>query len=319
MKPLKRQGGFLVETVLGLVLFLGVVAAFIIPMQLEEKRNQDAQEYAEHIRFVISQIHHFQHFKMTVEGIASTSYNSWPKNFESLIGDYPTRFWNSCSNAAEQQGQCVRPDYVPWTNDRVKSLVKMDIASAPFNYHFIMTIPLSTLTHDPKEFMRWGAPLMKIPGASQVLNDIVITLRPSTLALMFDDVVMRNGEATLTADWDVGNKAISNAKDFTIRNADGTQTYLSEWLTQSHIVRPGETLNKPSCPDGMKPNVYLGVSNIDVTYPYSISGSIKPYVSTDAATTWTVDMDVYVTNLETGAYSKLNTGEILATTQCQKQ
>lgn len=318
MKSLKRQGGFLVETVIGLVLFLGVVAAFIIPMQLEKQRDEAAESYAKDIRYLITRIHQYQHHKVTVEGERAAEAKSWPASLSALVTDYPGRFWNECTITAENNGECRRPDSVPWSNSRILTATNINYAAAPYNTHFLLFIPTSQIA-DAKEWMRWTKPLMKIPGAEMIMGDVQITLRQATLALMFEDIVMRNGEATLKADWDVGNTAISNAKDFTIRNADGTQTYLSEWLTQTDIVSPGETLNKPSCPDGMKAEIFLGVSNIDVTYPLSITGSIKPYVASETTTTWTVDMDVYVVNIETNAYQKLNNGEILATTQCKKQ
>ena len=317
MKPLKRQGGFLVETVLGLVLFLGVLAAFIIPMQLEKQRDEAAESFAKDIRYLITRIHQYQHHKVTVEGERAAEAASWPSSLPALVTDYPGRFWNECSTSAENSGECRRPDSVPWSNNRISSATEVNNAAAPYNTHFLMFIPTAALLGDAKEWTRWTAPLLKIPGAEIAMGDIKITLRQATLALMFEDIVMRNGEATLTATWDVGNQKITNLNDLNIRAADGTQTSVAQGMVSTYRLEPGESFRKPKCPSGLVPDPILAIGNLDVEQPYSLVGSVKPYVSSENSTHWTVDIEMMVINNTTGNYEKVRKGEIVALAQCK--
>ena len=317
MKSLKRQGGFLVETVLGLVLFLGVVAAFIIPMQLEKQKDEAAESFARDIRYLITRIHQYQHYKITVEGERAAEAKSWPSSLPALATDYPGRFWNECSIKAETSGECRRPDAVPWSNSRIGSMTEVNYATAPYNTHFLLFIPTSQIT-DAKEWLRWSNPLMKIPGAKMIMGDVQITLRQATLALMFEDIVMRNGEATLTADWDVGGDSkITNVSDITLKG-NNSQISVSEWLTQTHVVPANGALKKPDCPKDMTPDISLSVSSLDVRYPWTLSGSIKPWI-TDWGIEWSVGLDMTLYNITTGEYrQESSSGNVLAVVQCKK-
>ena len=316
MKSLKRQGGFLVETVIGLVLFLGVVAAFIIPMQLEKQRDEAAESYAKDIRYLITRIHQYQHHKVTVEGERAAEAKSWPASLSALVTDYPGRFWNECTITAENNGECRRPDSVPWSNSRILTATNINYAAAPYNTHFLLFIPTSQIA-DAKEWMRWTKPLMKIPGAEMIMGDVQITLRQATLALMFEDIVMRNGEATLTATWDVGNQKITNVKDLNIRTADGTQTSVAKGMVSTYRLSPGESFRKPKCPSGLTPDPVLAIGNLDVEQPYTLVGSVKPYISGETSTHWTVNIEMMVINNTTGSYEKVRKGEIVALAQCK--
>ncbi|ARR47839.1 hypothetical protein CAY59_26790 (plasmid) [Vibrio campbellii] len=317
MKPYLTQRGFgLVETVITLALIMTIVG-ISLPFLLEQRKDDGANAYANHVRVLIERIHQYQYFKITEEGVNPSSKESWPATLESLMTDYPLQYWNSCSAAEEQNGDCVQPDFVPWSRSRIASYFQTDASNPAFNTHLVLRFPLSELASEPKDYTRWSNVLMDIPGAQRVGNDIDITLRQATLALMYDNIVMRDGYTTLTDDWDVGGEhAISHVRDITIRNSDGSVTSVSQGLINMHTVQPWGEVPKPSCPEGLAPKVTLAIGEVDVEYPYTLTGSIRPYVYDEDANNWTVNIDAYVVNVEANTYQRLSQGEIIAMTQC---
>ena len=320
MKPYltqRAQRGFgLVETAITLAIVLAI-AGITLPFLLEQRKDDEAKAYANHIRVLIERIHQYQYFKITEEGVSPSSKESWPATLESLMTDYPLQYWNSCSAAEEQNGDCVQPGFVPWSRSRIASYFQTDASNPAFNTHLVLRFPLSELASEPKDYTRWSNVLMDIPGAQRVGNDIDITLRQATLALMYDNIVMRDGYTTLTDDWDVGGHKISNAEDFTIRNSDGTQTSIAQGLVTIYHVKAWEEFAKPSCPEGLTATPQLSLASVDVIYPYTITGSLKPYIASETATTWAANIDAYVINTETKEYNVLNSGEIMAMVQCK--
>ncbi len=319
ISPKHQRGIGLIETVLGIVLVLSI-AGLSVPFLMERQKDQEAIAYADHLKNTVTRLHQYQYYKITEEGSSPTSVDSWPQTLNHLMTDFPNRFWNSCTLAQESNDECVRPDYVPWNTQRLTATTTPDMTAAPHYMHYVVTIPLSTLAHDTKEYLRWSVPLMTIPGAQKTATqDIEITLRQVTQSLLYDQFVWRDGNKTLTDDWDVGGQhAISNARDFTIRNSDGSITSVSEGLTHIHSLKPWESLKKPSCPSGLSPDITLSIGSIDITYPNTLTGSIKPYVSSETSNHWTVSIDAYVINANNNTYQRLNTGEIIALTQCRK-
>ena len=188
---MKKQAGLgLVELVLTLVISVGIFA-LSLPFWISHQKDQEAQAYADHLRGVITRVHQYEYYKITVEGVGPAMSQSWPEELINLMTDYPERFWNTCSILQEQNHECVRPDFVPWSNSRLVSFTGHRGIKNIFNSHFIIRVPLSELEGDATEFYRWANPILAIPGAQRVGNDIEITLRQATLALMYDNIVMK--------------------------------------------------------------------------------------------------------------------------------
>lgn len=183
--------------------------------------------------------------------------------------------------------------------------------------HLVLRFPLSSLARDPKSYHRWAKVLIGLPGAKRVGYDIEITLRQATLAIMYENILMRDGNVELKSDWDVGNKQISNANDFTIRNSDGSQTSVAKGLVTIYHVKQWERFKKPSCPKGLKPKAQLSIGAINVKYPFTLTGSITAYIAREDRTTWQANINAYVLNQETKKYRVLSDGEIIAMVQCQ--
>lgn len=315
--PKHQRGIGLVEMVLGIALTLSIIG-LSAPFLMERQKDKEAIAYADHLKNTVARLHQYQYFKITEEGSSPTSADSWPQTLNHLMTDFPNRFWNSCTLAQESNDECVRPDYVPWNAQRLTATVTPDMTAAPHYMHYVVTIPLSTLVHDTKEYLRWSVPLMTIPGAQKTATqDIEITLRQVTQSLLYDQFVWRDGNKALTDDWDVGNQSITGVKDITIVNADGTETSVAKSLVSTYQLKQWDQLKKPSCPQGLRPEPVLAIGSLNVVYPYTLTGSMKAYVASETSTHWTVNIDAYVIDTRDGTYRVLSNGEIIAMVQCK--
>ncbi|CAK1810075.1 putative type IV pilin PilA [Vibrio crassostreae] len=315
---LKQRGVGLVEFLITLGLILAIVG-ISYPVYHNYQEDKKAKAYGEHIRVLIERIHQYQYYKITEEGVDATSKASWPATLDNLMNDYPEQYWGSCTIDRELNGECKLPDYVPWSPSRLRTYFYTDLTHIPaFNEHLVIRLPLSELDSDPKEWTRWSSVLINIPGAKRTGNDIDITLRQATLALMYENIVMRDGSVTLTEDWDVGGEyGITNAKDYTILNSDGTQKIVSKGLVNVVTVKHGERVYKPACPQGTTPDIMLSIGNIYIASDYELTGSQKPYLITTTNDYWDVGLEVRVKSLITGDLTKSSSGEITAFTQCK--
>ena len=252
--PFKQRGVGLVEFILTLVLSLIIFIA-ALPFYNDYQTDKKAKAYGEHIRGLIERIHQYQYYKITEEGVDATSQASWPATLDNLMNDYPEQYWGSCTIDQELNGECKLPDYVPWSHSRLSTYFYTDLTHIPaFNEHLVIRIPLSELASDPKEWTRYSNVLIDIPGAKRAGSDIHITLRQATLALMYENIVMRDGFTTLTGDWDVGGAhGITNAKDVTLRASDGSQIPVSQYLVNVSRAQHGDWIDKPQCIAGQTP------------------------------------------------------------------
>jgi prepilin-type N-terminal cleavage/methylation domain-containing protein len=319
----RQQRGFgLLEVVIGIAL-LAAVAAWAVPQYLEKKKDEAAESFARDIRFLVDQVHQYQYHKVTKEGKNPNSTGSWPAAVLDVMTEYPGDFWNNCTVAAEQDGKCRRPDSVPWSNAKITSQVFFNILVSN-SANLVLLIPTHTLVSDTREWTRWTASLMRLPGAQMDPNgDVGIILRSSTLALMFDNIVMRNGQATLTDDWDVGgDSAITNVKDITLAgknafNAD-VQVPVSDKLYYSRTVRHGDWVTKPSCANGTSPDINLAIGEKVVNPKYhEYLGAERPYILANATDRWQIGLEITARDNNTGRVVRLTDGTVVAIIGCK--
>ncbi|MEZ8191760.1 hypothetical protein [Vibrio sp. 1F279] len=317
----KQRGVGLVEFILTLVLSLIIFIA-ALPFYNDYQTDKKAKAYSEHIRGLIERIHQYQYYKITEEGVDATSKASWPATLDNLMNDYPEQYWGSCTIDQELNSECKLPDYVPWSHSRLSTYFYTDLTHIPaFNEHLVIRIPLSELASDPKEWTRYSNVLIDIPGAERAGNDIHITLRQATLALMYENIVMRDGSATLTEDWDVGGQhGITNAKDYTIagKDKDGKDRQISvaRGLSTKQYANDGNKIEKPTCPSSLAPHIWMSVARTNVTADYTATGSVIPN-STDNGKYWTITVKQRVIKNDTGQAYINNGATVLAETTCQ--
>ncbi|MBD1574737.1 hypothetical protein HC725_15900 [Vibrio sp. S17_S38] len=98
-------------------------------------------------------------------------------------------------------------------------------------------------------------------------------------------VVKRSGQdSTLIGNWDVGgNYAITNAKDFRIRNTNGTQRSLAVGVVDSFTIKSGKNITKPQCASGLTADVVTTPKFLELpagTYEHAPVGVVKSTYST---------------------------------------
>ncbi|MCP3697542.1 MAG: hypothetical protein GY920_03105 [Aliivibrio sp.] len=138
-------------------------------------------------------------------------------------------------------------------------------------------------------------------------------------AFSYESLIKRSGDnSSLLGDWDVGGKhAITNAKDYTIRNSDGSQQLVSTGLVQILQVKDSDFIDKPQCPVDQEPDVTLSINTVTVTNEYTLKGSIKPYVLSESNTQWQVGLEIRAIINSTGKPKTINDGVITAFVQCK--
>ncbi len=313
----KQRGVGIAEFLLTLGLSIAIVGIGY-PVYHNYQEDKKAEAYGVHIRLLIERIHQYQYYKITEEGVDSTSQTSWPATLDNLMNDYPEQYWGSCTIDRELNGECKLPDYVPWSYSRLSTYFYTSLAHIPaFNEHLVIRIPLSELASDPKEWTRYSNVLIDIPGARRAGSDIHITLRQATLALMYENIVMRDGSATLTEDWDVGGQhGITNAKDYTIAASDGSQISVSKRLVTIENVSHGQTVRKPACSAGLSPNLILSIGEINLSTQHTELSEFKAYIKSQNSNDWTIAIDTTAKNKNTKNFEITHFGKATALVQC---
>ena len=317
----RKQGGFgLIDVVLALSLS-AIFLLTVIPMGLNHYRQKQVDEFVTHIKDLVTQMQLYQYHKTTKEGVTSNAFlpgyaDGWPASFDALMTDYGSAFWDLCGPMNESKGTCIRPDTLPFTPTKLSFEEGVPLPLQPNTVYLV--IPTGTLPDDGT-LSRWATPLLALPGATLRPDlNVRINLRPLTKSLMYDEFLRKDGSVHLTQDWDVGGQhSITNVRDVTIRNSDGTQKLVSRGLSEAYSLRHGDKLPKPSCPMGTTPTPILAIGKITVPKAYELTGSQKPFLIEDTATYWRVGLEIRVKELGSNNYGKLNDGEIVLIAQCR--
>lgn len=318
---MKHQRGLGLIDVLFAIALLGLVYAGVAKWALINKEKNAAQDYRNRIEHVVEALQKYQYQQKTIKPPVAV-IDQFPTNLNDLVTP-DEQFWINCTVADEAARRCVRPDYLPWSSLRIgyeagRKTVTIgsdlkDIAYAE------LTFPLSSTTIQPIYRAKWATELLKVPYAKALSNgDITVMVYDPLLSQLYDEFLQRDGSVQLTDDWDVGGDyAITNAKDLTLLNSDGTQKIISKGLVNVITVKHGDRVDKPSCPDGMAPDIMLSIANIYIGSDLELTGSQKPYLMTTTDRYWQVGLEVRVKSLITGQFEKATTGEITAFTQCK--
>ena len=317
----RKQGGFgLIDVVLALSLS-AIFLLTVIPMGLNHYRQKQVDEFVTHIKDLVTQMQLYQYHKTTKEGVTSNAFlpgyaDGWPASFDALMTDYGSAFWDLCGPMNESKGTCIRPDTLPFTPTKLSFEEGVPLPLQPNTVYLV--IPTGTLPDDGT-LSRWATPLLALPGATLRPDlNVRINLRPLTKSLMYDEFLRKDGSVHLTQDWDVGGEhSITNVRDVTIRNSDGTQKLVSLGLSNSYTLKHGDILKKQTCPSGTSPKIMLGIGSVHIDKAFELTGSQRAYLIENAFTYWKVGLEIRVKRLSNNAYDKINSGEILAITQCQ--
>ncbi|MEZ9033983.1 MULTISPECIES: type II secretion system protein J [unclassified Vibrio] len=316
-----RQRGLALLDVLFAMALLGLIIAGASKWMAIQKEKNAAGDYRARIELVIETLQKYQYQQHSTEPPVPL-YEEFPNLLNDLVTP-DEQFWINCTPVDEAARSCVRPDSAPWTVDRLgyeagQRTVTINGQSRDIAYAKL-TFPLSSTVIQPIHRAKWATELLKIPYAkAEPDGDITVMVYDPLLSQLYDAFLQHDGSVPLSDDWDVGGQfAVTNTKDLTILNADGTQKIVSKGLVNVVTVEHGDWVDKPSCPDSMAPDIMLSIGNIYIASDLELTGSQKPYLITETSTDWQVGLEVRVKSLTSGDFEKATTGEITAFTQCK--
>lgn len=318
---MKRQRGLGLLDVLFAIALLGIIYAGGIRVWMTYKENHAAENYRIRIEQVIEALQKYQYQQKTRDPEPEAQYQ-FPMHINDLVSE-EEQFWVNCTFADEVEHRCIQPDYVPWTTERIgyESGAREVTLDDVFQYmpYAQLTFPLSSI--QPQYRARWSTELLRLPYAKQEdSGDIVVMVYDPLISQLYDEFLQRDGSVELTNDWDVGgNYSVTNARDYTILNSDGTQKIVSQGLVDIYTVKHGDRVKKPACPEGTSPHLAMSLGQIFIEKDLELTGSQKPYIQLAGTDDnyWQVGLEIRVKSLLTGELGISNDGEITAFTQCK--
>jgi len=239
--------------------------------------------------------------------------------FPSSWTDLVPHYLPDCTTADNQAGLCRKAEQTPWGANIQLTRIS---ASALTPSHNQVVIPLPPVTDDFKfEHDVHVSALLQLPFArfNQSANNITWQVHRNGEELEHDGLVKRSGDdSTLTGDWDVGgNYAITNAKDFTVRNSDGSQRSLAAG-TVAMVAKHDQRIDKHKCPSGLTADIVTGIKGMfnetDPLFTFRNVSASRSY-TVSSSTYWTVKLD-YWAEIE-GKVDILHDGEVNVTLICK--
>ncbi|RZR39136.1 type II secretion system protein [Vibrio vulnificus] len=318
---LKKQRGFaLIAGMLIVIAVLSVGTVHYSQYLAKQRIIDNTESFFNRVLYLKNQIHAYanDHY---LQGVGINSPNIFPARLTDLEGTYVPE----CTTANNQKGFCRKVNQTPWgdisTRDYRRALVTSPSGANYYRAEFDLHLPDKD---DPAFISERRATLSLFSQLPNIIYDdaknmITVRVDRPDKAFAYEGLVKRSGDdSTLLGDWDVGgNYAITNAKDFTIRNSDGTQTLLGRSIFKGALmVKDGDLVAKPSCPVNTKPNINLSISHVEITSAYLAAGSTKTFLIEETDKHWKVGIVTRVRNIENNNYEEIRSGVISAVISC---
>ncbi len=317
MKTLKTQKGFGIASLIGALIAFGFVGYLIMQAGIETKKAAiylKSKNFYEQLDVIKEALLAYQ-----VDRIAMGEID--PDIFANSWDDLTPLYLPECSTTDNQNGKCRKAEHTLWNTTMVLEQVN-NTTSAGIRGMNQLIIPLPPISDDFKfEHNAHVSMLLKLPFAvyDDDANTITWQVRKIGDELQHDGLVRRSGDnSTLTGDWDVGGDfAITNVKDVTLLNSDGTQRSLAVGDTYL-VAQHDDRIYKHSCPSGLSPEIVTGVKGVfnetNISTAFNNVGSLRSY-AIESSEYWTIKLDYYA---ETdGVPDLLHDGEVNIVLVCQ--
>ncbi|GEM77614.1 type II secretion system protein [Vibrio sagamiensis] len=315
-----KQHGF--ALIMGVLIILTIVGAgsMAIAEYTQKKRIlNNAESFYNRVLYLRRQMHAYAHDKYTA-GFSINSAGLFPFNLSDLEGKYVP----ACSTADNRRGLCMKINQTPWgtieRNDY--RVVEIKPSQGESYYRAEIDLKLPSKTDETLRYERNTtiSMLAQLPNIQydDTSNMIKVRVDRPDKAFGYESLVKRSGDSTLLGDWDVGGQhAITNARDVTIANDDGTQKLVSRGLSNVYTVEHGDKVKKPSCPKDLNPRIDLGLGYVRIESDYQLIGSQKPHIVSETTSDWEIGLALRVKNIITNEIGTQSTGNVLAVTQCK--
>ncbi len=316
-----KQQGF--AMLAGLLIVIGTLAIggiYYSQYLTKQRIVRNSESFYNRVLYLKTQIHAYasDHYQ---DGWPINGSGIFPTELSDLEGDYVPE----CSAADNAQGFCMAVNQTPWGEiaDEDYRVIGVPDDYAPEYFRAEIDLHLPDKDDAALKFEREATLSLfaQLPNIVYDDDENLLTVRIDRpdKAFAYDGLVKRSGDdSELLGDWDVGGDySVTNAKDYTIRNSDGSQKIVSRGLTDIYTLEHEDRLEKPACPTGTEPRIALALGKIKVPKEYELFGSQKPYLIETTDTDWQVGLEIRVKELSSGEYTSVNQGEILAITQCK--
>lgn len=316
---MKKQKGIVLFGVLIAMTIIGLLAIKASEWAAAVRIKENANSFYNRVLYIQQQFHAY----ISDKYLTGTNINSsfiFPYKFSDLEGDYIP----ACSMDDNNAGFCMRYNQTPWGDIAPSDyrVVQVNHSGAPTYYRAELDITLPdknnvAFTAERNMTLSMFSQLSNI-RYDDTNNKITLLIDRPDKAFAYDSLVKRSGDdSELLGDWDIGgNYALTNAKDYTIRNADGTQKTVANKLTEIYTVKHGDYLTKPSCPSGMAFSYNLSISGIDSAAGYTLTGSNRPYLLSETSSEIRVGLDIIAERNSDNAKVMLHSGYVTVFMQC---
>ena len=309
------------------VVALAIVAAALTlgirewSAMLTQKQIQDnSQSFYNRIVYLQTQFHAY----MSDQYLSGSGINTqfiFPMKLSDLEGDYIPL----CSDEDNKKGLCFKYNQTPWGEITAHDyrLVPLPSVVNPTHWRAELDMELPPKNDEALKYEREMTLQMFAKMPNIIIDDekdkITLRIDRPDKAFAYESLVKRSGDdSTLLGDWDVGgNHAITNAKDYTIRNSDGSQQLVSTGLVKILQVNNKDFIDKPKCPEHQQPDLTLSIHTVTITNEYTLTGSIKPYVLSETEQQWQAGLEIRVVLNSTGKAERISTGVMTAFVQCK--
>lgn len=316
---MNKQRGFGIAGMIATLIVLSALSYVVMywgKVSEEGRIAERTKPFFEHLLNIKHQVNMYQVDKIA-EGWPPSSATVLPSRWEDLQPSYLP----ACTAIDNNAGNCAKPAQTPWGSLMQFSRVSYSVGGIS-RYRVQINIPLPALTDATRfEHAVYVSVLSGLPGVqySAGSNRVIWNIDRIDSGVQQDALVKRSGDdSTLTGDWDVGgNYAITNVRDVTIRNADGTQRSLAAGLPIV-IYHHGERINKHKCPSNFTAEAITsikGIYNLSNPNLFENISSSRSYV-VDRGSYWLAGLDYYASI--GGEQTLLHDGEITVQLICKR-
>ena len=344
----KRQKGI---ALLGLMIAMGFISTLFVlsanGIAKKQVYDQQALPFKDRLIELQKALENYQIYQHN-KGVNLASKNIFPSDrsldvFYSDLADAGVTA--SCTQLKESEGKCVRLLTTPWaegtSGNTVKYESKTETSSSGVSFPFVeITFDLPNASIYPNENAVYEMLLSSMPNTEIISSSSAGSVNyPAKIKWRIDrvsdmpaldiklsefgkDYVNINGRTKLTSDWDLGDKAITNASDISIRLENGKQQRLGVGMTGYVLAQHGDTINKHSCATGLIPDLIVSVKDLNASTPwskYSASGAyFVTHLKNETPTEWKITLEHNVQRVEDKKWWMINDGWLNVQRICRK-
>lgn len=319
---MRKQKGFML---MGMLIALGFAAIFFSMiaenMVIKQIRDQQAIPYKERLLNLKNQIENYQAAQFQANPNMVSSPQLFPRNLKELE---TKGFLPKCSNTDISQGRCADINKTPW-DSTITYQVKGTPPTIP--YFAEITIPLPNKNSDGRLYNAFVSVLGSLPDIRFNSSETELIWRINRVSdlpafsIQLNEYVKRDGSTPLTQDWDVGNRSITNATDYSIRLQNGTQQRLGEGMVGYLVGCHGKSINKHSCARDLVPDLIVTPKDLQAWNDwnrYSSSGSYKAG-AIDRGNRWELYLFHNILRIQTQKWDRINDGYLNVQLICKRR